>query len=151
MSVLGPTGRPYVTGRPWGATIGDPDVRGAMIQVVVSGVPAGSVLVRVAISGGTFSLPRAPVRGAVTATVGIGTPSDLVTSVSRSGYRLAGETTGARAGIVDLLVSPDLRDTEPGWWGELTQRAERVFDLRMGPVAHLLDDELALHAAALGR
>jgi hypothetical protein len=37
----------------------------------------------------------------------------------------------------------------PAWWARLAERAERIFDPRLGPVAKVLAAELALHRGAV--
>jgi hypothetical protein len=44
-----------------------------------------------------------------------------------------------------VLVPGDLRHAHPRWWASLHALAERVFDLRHGPVQQVLAAELDLH------
>lgn len=85
-------------------------------------------------------------------TVTVGTSALLpvpVDDLVDNGYRVVGAAAGGR-GIgptVDVLVPADLRREHPAWWRELLTDAERVFDLRLGPVLEVLANELELHRA----
>ena len=119
----------------------------------LSALPAGTLLVRVPVRGPSWpgSLPAVPVGHRVTVTLGSATlvpgPADGLAS---SGYRVAGVATDHRplGDVVDLLVPTTLRHEDPSWWEQVRARADRVFDLGFGPVAHLLSAELALHLQA---
>jgi hypothetical protein len=50
--------------------------------------------------------------------------------------------------VVDVLVPRTLRDAEPLWWDAVRSSAERIFDLRLGPVRFVLAAELELHLRA---
>ncbi len=112
----------------------------------------GSVLVRVRVSdrGWAGALPRVPDGRVLTVTVGdpalLPVPVDDLVS---GGYRLVGAASRAAPGgrHVDVLVPPDLREAHPTWWRTLLTNAERVFDLRLGPVQQVLAAEIDLHRA----
>jgi hypothetical protein len=118
-------------------------------------VQDGAVLVRLRADGPDWAarLPAAPTSRVLTVTVGhpslVPVPVDDLVS---GGYRIVGVAEGDRpvGACVDVYVPADLRVREPEWWGRLSARAERVFDLRMGPVWAVLGAELELHLAAAG-
>lgn len=47
--------------------------------------------------------------------------------------------------VAHLLVSHDIIDAHTRWWRALLDLAQRVYDLRFGPVQMVLRDVLALH------
>lgn len=63
------------------------------------------------------------------------------------GYRLVGVAAEHRpiGPAVDVMVPASLREEQPGWWAQLEPLAERVFDLRMGPVRQVLAAEIDVH------
>ncbi|MFP4635139.1 MAG: hypothetical protein ACLFRD_04690 [Nitriliruptoraceae bacterium] len=109
-----------------------------------------SVLVRLAAPdrGWVEHLPAVPGASVLTVSVGhaglLPVPADELTA---RGYRIVGitPTVGAH---VDVLVPLALGTAHPGWWQDLVTRAERVFDLRLGPVRLVLADEIELHQGA---
>lgn len=121
--------------------------------------PPGALLVRVRVASPSGpapqswvrSLPRVP-RGE-TVTITVNDPrlrripvDDLVSH----GYRIVGVRDAARrtsAATVDLLVTAELIAAHPQWAARLRARAERAFDLSMGPVLRVLGDVVALHLA----
>lgn len=114
----------------------------------------GSVLVRVTALDRTWPrrLPPVPERAVLTVTVGH--PDLLPVAVDdlvSGGYRIAGVASERRpvGRNVDVLVPPTLREHHPEWWAALTADAERVFDLRLGPVLMVLAAEIDLHLRAL--
>jgi hypothetical protein len=117
-------------------------------------LPDGTLLVRVAASDRTWArtLPRVPGGRTVTVTVGQAdlapVPADDLVA---SGYRIVGVASDQRplGLLVDVCVPPDLRLEHPAWWARLAERAERIFDPRLGPVAKVLAAELALHRGAV--
>lgn len=117
-------------------------------------LPADAVLLRLPVAGTAWAstLPEVPDGAEVTVTVG---HPDLVPGdpgpARQRGYHVVGTASEHRplGSVVDLLVTAELRETAPGWWDALLRRAVRVFDLRLGPVQHVLSAELALHAQAL--
>lgn len=96
------------------------------------------------------SLPRVPGRRSLTVTLGHpGLVPEDTRGLRRAGYQIVGVLDGRRgADHVDILVPADLRAAEVAWWERLRGAAERVFDLRMGPVQHVLAAEIGLHARA---
>ena len=110
----------------------------------------GAVLVRLPASDRRWPevLPVVPVGWTLTVTLG---HPDLLPGpldpLHDAGYRIVGVAAEHRplGRIVDVLVPGSLRSEEPVWWGSLAEQAERIFDLRHGPVLRLLEPELALH------
>ena len=116
---------------------------------------AGDVLVRIraADRGWARALPPVPSGEPLTVSVGgrdlLPIPGDDLVA---AGYRLVGVATEERrtAGTIDVLVPAALRHEHPDWWRSFAPLAERVFDLRLGPVQLVLAPELDLHLAAGG-
>lgn len=115
----------------------------------------GSVLVRVRANGPDWisRLPVVPADRVLTVTVGHPcllpvAADDLIAG----GYRIVGATDEERSfgSCVDVFVPASLREDHPHWWRRLVDVADRVFDLRMGPVRAVLGEELELHLAASG-
>jgi hypothetical protein len=110
----------------------------------------GPVLVRVAIVDALWvlGLPPAPGGERIGVTVG---RADLVNETVRAalsdrGYDLIAVVEGRRPGPhADLLVPASLRTEHPRWFAALLLVAQRVFDLRFGPVHVALHDELLAH------
>jgi hypothetical protein len=110
----------------------------------------GSVLVRMTAPDRTWARQLPPVPRDRTLTVTVGHPALLpvpVDDLVSGGYRIVGVASEQRpvGRNVDVLVPGDLRASEPAWWSELLRGAERVFDLRHGPVQRVLAAELELH------
>jgi hypothetical protein len=112
----------------------------------------GTVLVRVPATDRAWArqLPTVPVG---TLTVTVGHPDLLpvpVDDLVGGGYRIVGVASAQRpvGRNVDVLVPASLRREHPGWWAELVTMAERVFDLRHGPVQRVFAAELDLHLRA---
>lgn len=123
-----------------------------MIEVIEVGAPAGSVLVRILAvdeHGPAVPLPPVPHGDIVTITFG-GSHDDVMPLPLPPGYRFAGTVAAAPAGALDLLVPPRLR-ARTTWWRQIVDIADHVFDLRMGPVRRVLDDEVALHERELAK
>ena len=113
----------------------------------------GALLVRVPATDRTWVAGVPAVPGPWTLTVTVGHADLLPVAVDdlvRAGYRLAGVTAQrASSGlIIDILVPADLRQRRPDWWASLVSRADRVFDLRHGPVQYVLANEIELHLRA---
>lgn len=116
----------------------------------------GAVLVRLRARNRDWisELPVVPGDQTLTVTVG---RSDLlpvpVGELIARGYRLVGVAAEHRpiGPTVDIFVPIHLRDERPDWWARLAPLAERVFDLRMGPVRLLLAAEIELHLRHLSR
>ena len=94
------------------------------------------------------TLPRAP--GSSVLTISVGHPRLLpldTTDLEARGYRIVGVAVAHRpiGATIDVLVPGSLLTAEPAWVQALQRRAERVFDLRMGPVQRVLAPELAVH------
>jgi hypothetical protein len=109
--------------------------------------------VRVDASDPTWSvgLPHAPHPWGPTVSI-LGERRDRESAdLARRGYRLVG-IGPARAGAdrtADLLVPEALRDEAPQWWRPVLLLAQRVFDLRMGPVVWALEEVLRVHLEVL--
>lgn len=115
--------------------------------------PPGAVLVRVPAHGQGWAarLPAVPRGRVLTVTVGHDSLLPVpVDDLIAGGYRIVGvaDTRRPVGDYVDVLVPGDLREGEPGWWQRLVAAADRVFDLRMGPVRALLGPEIDLHLTA---
>lgn len=116
-------------------------------------VPDGAVLVRLRADGPDWAarLPITPSRQVLTVTVGH--PSLLpvpVDDLITGGYRIVGVASSEQSfgACVDVFVPAELREQAPAWWAQMAQLADRIFDLRMGPVWSVLGNELELHLAA---
>lgn len=128
-------------------------IRKAAVSPPPSPVTDGSVLVRVPAHdrGWVRALPATPDGEVLTVTVGhaelLPVPSD---DLAAHGYRIVGVASAHRpvGPVVDVLVPLALRIRQPDWWAVLLGMAERVFDLRLGPVQQVLAGELALHSRA---
>ncbi|MEX0836418.1 MAG: hypothetical protein WD010_10025 [Nitriliruptor sp.] len=116
-------------------------------------LPEDTLLVRVPAADRAWArrLPRVPDGYILTVTVGSAdlapVPADDLVA---GGYRIVGVAADHRplGRLVDVCVPPDLRSRNPGWWIELVELADRVFDPRLGPVARVLAAELDLHRRA---
>lgn len=113
----------------------------------------GAVLVRLPVQDRSWAARLPVVPDGRLVTVAIGHPSlvpSRPTEPRTRGYRIVGIAT-ERAPIgrsIDILVPASLRAGHPTWWHELARGAQRIFDLRMGPVQAVLASQLALHEAA---
>lgn len=112
--------------------------------------PDAGVLVRIAASGPRWPQLLPAVPDGYELTVTLGSSRLLPAGPLPVGLRLVGVATDHRpiGDVVDVLVPASLRASEPVWTRRLCRQAERVFDLRFGPVAQLLAAELALHRSA---
>jgi hypothetical protein len=113
----------------------------------------GSVLVRVAAPDRSWARRLPPVPAGHTLTVTVGHPDLLpvpADDLLGSGYRIVGVAAEHRpvGWTIDVLVPAEVRAADPDWWRELLGVAERVFDLRLGPVQRVLAAELDLHLRA---
>ncbi len=120
-------------------------------MTTMTSIPAdGAVIVRLRAPDRSWVSQLPVVPGDLTLTVTVGR-SDLlpvpVDELVGRGYRLVGVAAEHRpiGPTVDILVPMPLRQERPDWWGQLAPLAERVFDLRMGPVRQLLAAEIELH------
>jgi hypothetical protein len=110
----------------------------------------GAVIVRLRADDRSWISQLPVVPGDLTLTVTVGR-SDLLpvpaSELVNRGYRLVGVAAEHRpiGPTVDILVPIPLREQHPDWWARLAPLAERVFDLRMGPVRQLLAAEIELH------
>jgi hypothetical protein len=146
--------RPPRPDRPSGGGAGPSDLGDGAAPIAASGaLRDGAVIVRVTATDRAWAAGLPPVPDGRRLTVSVGHPSLLPVPIDElvaRGYRIVGVAAEHRPiGLnVDVLVPPDLRAEQPGWWTALLERAERVFDLRLGPVRHVLAAELALHVRA---
>ena len=119
-----------------------------------SDVPTdGAVLVRIGANERTWASTLPVVPDGRVLTVTVGHPSLFpvpIDDLVDGGYRVVGIAAEHRpiGRTIDVLVPRDLREDAPAWWSELVARAERVFDLRHGPVQRVLAAELELHLRA---
>ena len=110
----------------------------------------GAVIVRLRAPdvGWISELPVVPGSRTLTVTVG---RADLLPVPTEEllarGYRLVGVAAEHRpiGPTVDVMVPAGLREDEPEWWAQFESLAERVFDLRMGPVRFVLAAEIDVH------
>lgn len=112
---------------------------------------AGPVLVRVPADAADWvhGLPAVPDGGRVGVTVGTDELLAVAAALDVRGYDLLGAVAGRWPGRhADLLVLPELREAHPRWFAALLLVADRVFDLRHGPVHVALRAELAAHLPA---
>ena len=108
----------------------------------------GPVLVRVdaGVRGWAHGLPSVPDGLRVGVTVGDPSVTEDASELAARGYDLIGFVAGRRPGMhADVLVSAALREDHPRGFAALLLVAERVFDLRFGPVQLALHDELIAH------
>ncbi len=117
----------------------------------------GDVLVRLPVTDRHWPDILPPVPGGEVLTITVGHPGLLPTGEQEliaAGYRIVGvhssrratAGTGSASGAsIDVLVPGPLRDTHPRWWRQLAASAERIFDLRLGPVQMVLGSQLARH------
>jgi hypothetical protein len=110
----------------------------------------GAVIVRLRASDRSWIRELPVVPGSRTLTVTVGRADLLPVPVEEllaRGYRLVGVAAEHRpiGPTVDVLVPAGLRESAPDWWAQLQPLAERVFDLRMGPVRAVLAAEIELH------
>jgi hypothetical protein len=110
----------------------------------------GAIVVRLRADGPAWvrALPPLPGRARLGITVGEDGLLEAHDDLAARGYDLLAVVAGRRPGPhADVLVSADLREAQPRWFAALLLPAERVFDLRFGPVHVALRDELAVHLA----
>ncbi len=98
-------------------------------------------------------LPRYHAKHPVTLSVdGFDLDHQTAASLTAHGYTVAGRCPHLRRDVrasVDLLVTRDARAAAPHWWSQVRGQATKIYDLRMGPVRVVLDNELNLHLSAL--
>jgi len=108
----------------------------------------GTVVVRLRADEDSWvrALPPMPGRARLGITVGEERLLSARDALAERGYDLLAVVEGRRPGAhADVLVPGDLREAQPRWFAALMLPAERVFDLRFGPVHVALRDELAVH------
>ncbi len=108
----------------------------------------GPVLVRVGATDPHWvhGLPSLPGALRVSVTVADIALRDQAQDLALRGYDLIAVVPGRQPGLhADLLVPATLRDDHPRWFAALLLVADRVFDLRFGPVQLALHDELVAH------
>lgn len=114
-----------------------------------------ALLLRLPVDGHDWSehLPPAPpgedVTVAFSSAIAMARHGELLDSL---GYRCVGVVvTGRPRGApatCDVLVARTLAVEHAAWWRALADRAERAYDLAMGPVAVALADAVDVHRAA---
>lgn len=112
------------------------------------GTSGGAVLVRVGAGESDWAtgLPQVPDGLRVSMTVGDPTLLADEEECAHRGYDLIGVVPGRQPGRhADVLVVAADRDAHPRWFAGLLLVADRVFDLRFGPVHAALHDELVAH------
>lgn len=114
-------------------------------------VTDGDVLVRLPARDAAWpaTLPAAPAGHLLTLTLGhVSLLPGAEDAGLPAGYRLVGVASETRSigRTVGIYVPARVRNDHPDWWRSLLYRAERVFDLQLGPVQRVLAAELALHA-----
>jgi hypothetical protein len=108
----------------------------------------GPVLVRIDARSADWVLGLPAVPEALSVSVTVGDPSlrDDARELAKRGYDLIEVVPGRSPGRhADLLVPAALRDDHVRWFAALLLVAQRVFDLRFGPVHIALHDELMAH------
>jgi hypothetical protein len=108
----------------------------------------GSVLVRLPADGKGWAraLPPLPGRVRLGITVGDASLASARAELAERGYDLLAVVPGRSPGPhADILVPGELRQAQPNWFASLLLPAERIFDLRFGPVHVALRDELDVH------
>ena len=108
----------------------------------------GPVLVRIDAGDARWvhGLPSLPDGLRVSVTVGDASLRADEDELRVRGYDLIDVVPGRRPGRhADLLVPNTLRDDHARWFAALLLVADRVFDLRFGPVQIVLHDELVAH------
>lgn len=111
----------------------------------------GPVLVRIDAGDETWvqGLPSLPDGVRIGVTVGDGALREDARAMAARGYDLVDVVPGRRPGRhADLLVTAAVREGYPRWFAALLLVADRVFDLRFGPVQTVLHDELIAHLPA---
>jgi len=108
----------------------------------------GPVLVRIAADDPAWvhGLPSLPESLRVGVTVGDASLTVHAEELAARGYDLIDVVPGRRPGLhADVLVTAALREQHPRWFSAMLLVAQRVFDLRFGPVQIALHDELVAH------
>jgi len=108
----------------------------------------GPVLVRVdaATAAWAHGLPPVPAPHRIGVTVGVERLRSDAEELDARGYDLIDVVGGLRPGAhADVLVPALLREEHARWFSALLLVAQRVFDLRFGPVHVALHDELVAH------
>lgn len=113
----------------------------------------GDVLVRLPVTDRRWPDTLPPVPGGEVLTITVGHPGLLPTTeqaLIAAGYRIVGVRSSRGNGSnIDVLVPGTLRRTHGRWWRQLAAPAERIFDLRLGPVQLLLGPQLARHRSLM--
>ncbi len=115
------------------------------------------MLVRLPVSDRHWPDTLPPVPGGEVLTITVGHPALLPAgeqALIAAGYRIVGVHSSRRAAAgtgasIDVLVPGTLRRAHGRWWRQLAASAERIFDLRLGPVQLLLGPQLARHRSLM--
>jgi hypothetical protein len=110
------------------------------------------VLVRIAARDRNWPalLPATPKNVHLTVTLGHPNLCPIDDEAFERGYRIVGVASGHRpiGACVDVWLPQFVLTRHAEWASPFRTLAERVFDLRLGPVRFALEHELALHAKA---
>lgn len=98
-------------------------------------------------------LPHSPANVRFTVTLGHPKLFPLSDAATERGYDVVGVAAGHRpiGACVDVWLPAHVLTEYPEWIAGFRAHAERVFDLRLGPVRFALAAELAMHANAAQR
>jgi hypothetical protein len=111
-----------------------------------------SLCVEVAVADASWmdDLPPAPVTAPITVTFDdAGLAGRDADAIEELGYRYAGIAPVHHAHqVAHVTVTWDLVARHPRWWRALLAVAQRVYDLRFGPVQQALREVLDVHATA---
>ncbi len=111
----------------------------------------GAALVRIQVMGPHAARALPSVNPPHELTVSLGSPEMLAhhDELAQRGYRIVDVADEPTAhGRLDVFVPAAFRASDAATWQELYALAERVFDLRMGPVRLLLARQVAHHLGA---
>jgi hypothetical protein len=109
----------------------------------------GGALVRLAIEHDCWAEELPPLPAGHAVTVAFSTEDVAVEhaeAIERLGYQVVGaHGTTDIPPTADFLVSEALIESHPAWWRALTDRADEVYVLELGPVRRALSPALRVH------
>lgn len=118
-------------------------------------MPNEGVLLRCAVDDGPWAeeVPPAPGRAPVTVSLSdADAHAHHAEPLRNLGYVVVTHPVPVRGvAVADFLVTTDTAHAHRDWYVALAKRADRAFDLRMGPVVASLAAVLGAHAGALWR